>query len=204
MWGPQSSPPGNGSRPSPPVRALRTPQALAGAAPRRGTVLARWSDTAGAWLPARALIRTRARAAQGGSTRLAPSPWGHGFSGPRQPGRTHLTHSCDPPPWPQAGKQGGKRQNIRAQQVTQRCQPVCGSCQPSRWAHCPGRLGTEVRAAGGRPWVGVPGSKRLSHSTPLTAASWLARIMVTTAQSKSREGNHASSGHQYRCGQEWP
>ena len=65
MWGgPHSSPAGNGSRPSLPVRALRTPRALAGAAPRRGTVLARWSDAAGAWLPARALIRTRARAAE--------------------------------------------------------------------------------------------------------------------------------------------
>ena len=42
------------------------------------------------------------------------------------------------------------------------------------------------------------------HTAPLTAASWLARIMVTTAKSKSREGNHASSSHQYRCGEERP
>lgn len=56
--------------------------------------------------------------------------------------------------------------------------------------------GTEVRAAGERPWVGVPGSNTLSHRPPPpthTAASWLARIMVTTVKFKSREGNHASS-----------
>lgn len=89
--------------------------------------------------------------------------------------------------------------------MTQRCQPLwlmpifpLGTLS---WA--PGNRGwtqnatggTEVRAAGERPWVGVPGSNTLSHSPPPPppAASWLARIMVTTVKFKSREGNHASS-----------
>ena len=63
--------------------------------------------------------------------------------------------------------------------------------------------GTEVRAAGERPWVGVPGSNKLSHCPP--DSCFLAGTHNGHhSQVQVREGNRASSSHQYRCGEEQP